>query len=191
MKILSATVAALVAVSSPVLAESWSLEGDASTVAFGSIKNDYTGEAHTFKDISGTVDEAGKVTVDINLASVETFIDIRNERMIANVFGDAAKATVTAEIDLAALNALAVGESMTFEADATLNLLGVENPLFLTMFVLRLAEDRVLASTDVPAFIATEDLQIDAGIDALQQIAELDSITRVVPLTARFVFTKD
>jgi len=40
-------------------------------------------------------------------------------------------------------------------------------------------------------FVATDELGVDAGIDALQEIAGLDSITRSTPVTMRFMFTAD
>ena len=174
----------------PVLAQAWTLETDTSTVSFGSIKNDYIGEAHSFSSISGSVGDDGAVLIEIALASVSTNIDIRNERMIENVFGDAATATISANVDIAALEALPVGDSTVFELDATLSLLGVETPFFLNMFVLRLSENRVLASSDAPVYLSTEDLEINDGITVLQELAGLDSITRVTPLSARFIFAR-
>ena len=38
--------------------------------------------------------------------------------------------------------------------------------------------------------LTTEDLGIDAGIDTLQELASLESITRVTPVTLRFVFER-
>ncbi len=174
----------------PAWAWGWTLDPAQSAVSFGSIKNDYTGEAHSFGRISGTVDPAGMVQIDMDLTSVATNIDIRDERMVHHIFGDAATATMTAQVPLADLEALEVGASTIMEVEAELSLLGVETPLDVQVFVLRLAPDRVLVSTNAPAFVATEDLEIDQGVDILQELAGLDSITRVVPLTARLVFQK-
>jgi hypothetical protein len=60
--------------------------------------------------ISGrTVSPEGDVTVDVDLASVETWIDIRNERVIEHVFLNAPTATFSAKVDMASLKNLAVG----------------------------------------------------------------------------------
>lgn len=177
-------------IAAPVFANAWTLEADMSTVAFGSIKNDYVGEAHTFSDISGTVAEDGAVQIAVSLPSVSTNIDIRNERMIEHVFGEAADAKISTQVDMAVLDALAVGEATTFEVEAELSLLGVETPFYLNMFVMRLSEDRVMASSDTPVYLSTEDLELDGGIDILQELAGLDSITRVTPLSARLIFSR-
>ena len=48
--------------------------------------------------------------------------------------------------------------------------------------------DRVLVATDGMLFLSAEDAGIEAGIAALQEIAGLDSISRVSPVTLRLVF---
>jgi polyisoprenoid-binding protein YceI len=180
--------AALAAV--PAFANAWTLQSEMSAVSFGSIKNDYAGEAHSFRDISGSVSQSGAVEVNVALTSVDTNIEIRDERMIAQIFGDAAQASLSAQIDMAEMEQLGVGEAMITEVAVTLSLLGVETPFDASMFVMRLAEDKVMVASNAPVYLATEDLEIDAGVSALQEIAGLDSITRVTPLTARFVFEK-
>lgn len=190
MKTLAQLALAVCIAAAPTASLSWTLEPDTSTVAFGSIKNDYTGESHKFSGLSGGVDDAGQVSIEIDLASVNTNIEIRDERMLQYIFKAAGAATVTAQMDLASFEDLEPGASRVMEVDATLDLLGRQTDFYLDMFVLRLDENRVLASSNAPAYIATEDLGIDAGIDALQEIASLDSITRVTPLTARLIFTK-
>lgn len=172
-------------------AEGWTLDPAMSNVAFGSIKNDYAGETHHFGDISGTVTDAGAVSVNLALGSVETNIDIRNERMMEYVFDNTPNATVTAQIDMAALNGLDVGGATTTETTGTLSLLGEEIDLDVALFVMRLADDKVMVVTDGMVMLSTEDAGIDAGIGALQEIAGLDSITRVSPVTMRLIFDKD
>ena len=172
-------------------ADSWTLDSDMSSVAFGSIKNDYVGESHSFGKIGGAVDEDGTVTVEIDLTSVDTAIDIRNERMIENVFKEATTATVTADIAVGELDALSVGEGKVIPAEGTVALLGRDMDLDANLFVLRVAEDRVLVTTDGMVMLATDEAGLDAGIDILQELASLDSITRVSPVTLRLMFDRD
>ncbi len=169
-------------------AKSWTLDGENSKLAFGSIKKDYLGEAHSFKTISGTVGADGAVVIDVNLASVETNIDIRNERMIEHVFKNVATATLASQIDMAELTAMPVGGMSTMELDGTLTLVGTEVELYADMFVVRLSEDRVMATTDSMIFLDTEEAGIDPGVTKLMELAELPSITRAAPVTMRLVF---
>jgi len=89
---IGATALSLIAVSaSTVLAgghgPSWNLSNADSKVAFGSVKADVVGEVHQFGSVSGNMNDNGVATIEIDLASVNTNIDIRNERMQEHVFG--------------------------------------------------------------------------------------------------------
>jgi hypothetical protein len=80
---------------------------------------------------------------------------------------------------------------MVTEADGTLTFLGKEVDLFTNLFVMRVGEGKVLVTTDGMLMVATDELGIDAPIDMLQEIAGLDGITRVSPVTLRLVFDSD
>jgi len=170
-------------------AAAWVLDPALSNVSFGSIKNDYLGESHTFRKTSGSVTKDGDVTVNLGLGSVETNIDIRNERLVEFVFNNAPNATITANIDMAELDALPVGGSTNIETSGTLNLLGIENELDANFFVMRLSETQVLVDSNGMVMLSTEDAEIDGGIDTLQELASLDGITRVSPVSLRLIFT--
>lgn len=181
--------AALLATTATIAsAQSWTLNSDQSNLSFGSIKNNYTGEVHTFSTLSGTVSDAGIVSVEVDLTSVQTNIDIRNERMIEFVFEAAQTATLSAEIDMAAMDGMAVGDMATIDAFGTLSLLNEDVPVDVALFVARIAEDKVLVTSDGMLMISTDDIGVDAGIDMLQELAGLDGITRVTPITMRLVF---
>ncbi|MEQ8652492.1 MAG: cytochrome c family protein [Kiloniellales bacterium] len=193
MKALFATVglAGVLALAAPSLAEeaAWTLVPDESTVAYGSIKKNTVGEVNHFTKLSGQASADGKVEVAIDLTSVETWIDIRNERMIKMVFGeDATTATVTAQVDMAGLQALPVGGAMITDVVGKLAFLGKSLDIDTPLFVARLGEDKVLVTTAEMIMISTADLGVSSGIDALQEVAKLPGITRVVPVTLRFVF---
>lgn len=167
----------------------WKIEPENSSIAFASIKNDAIGETHHFNDLSGSVDANGNVSVDIDLASVETYIDIRNERMREFVFNNVPSAKLTAEVEMQDLVELEVGSSTTTDAFGTLSLLGTEVDVDAVLFVTRLSEDKVMVSTDGMAMLNIADAGISDGIDKLQEIAGLDSITRVSPITMRLFLT--
>ena len=144
---------ALSLISNTAFAQSWDLDPAASRLAFGSIKKNTVGEVHTFERISGTVSDSGAVEISIDLTSVQTFIDIRNERMREFVFGGKDTASLKAQIDVAGLKSLPIGGSGVFDTEVTLSLLGNDVALDAELFVLRLAEDRVMVSTDGMVFL--------------------------------------
>lgn len=183
-----ALAATLIAAAPAAWADGWTLDGSNSVVSFGSIKNKYNGEAHTFSDLSGSVSADGMAEVAIGLGSLQTNIDIRNERMIEHVFQNAPSAMLKAQVDMAAFNGLAVGESTVTEIEGDVSLLGAEAPVYMDVFVMRLDEENVMVTTHSMMFVTTEDLGIEAGIDKLQELASLDGITRTTPVTFRLMF---
>lgn len=186
----SVSTVATVAESSMPKDAPWTLVSDASHVAFGSIKSDLIGEAHRFENVTGKVDQTGAARIEIDLASVETNVEIRNERMRDMLFEveKFPNAIVTANIDIDSFADLAIGEKRLSEPDLTLSLHGVEAPVYASLSVTRVAEDRLLVATEAPLFIAAEDFELGAGIDALREAAGLPSITPVSPITVSLLF---
>lgn len=174
----------------PTLAIAWELSAEDSIVSFGSIKNDYAGEAHTFSGLSGSVSDEGAINVTIDLTTLNTNIDIRNERMGEFVFNGAATAEITAQVDIDEIKNLSAGQSMTTEVDATMMLLGNPVDVYIDAYVLRVSPDQIMVSTNTASYLSTEDMGVDAGIDMLQELASLDSITRVTPITMRLMFER-
>lgn len=183
-----ATAAAFATTATFALADTtWTSVADQSSVAFGSIKKDVVGEVHHFQKVSGTVSDAGAVTITIDLGSVETNIDIRNERMIEHVFKAVnPTATLSGEVGMDDVNAMAVGTTAIVDFEGTLTLAGVEAE----MLVARLGETSVLVTTADFIMLSTEDLGINAGVDKLMSLADLPGITRVTPVSVRMVFNK-
>jgi len=189
--LLKAVTIASAIVATPVLASGWTLAPEGSHLAYGTIKKDTIGEVNSFTNLSGHVSPDGKAEIEIDLSSVETNIDIRNERMVEYVFRKAGTATLTAGFDMAEVSALGVGETTTIDAEAMLSLVGTEIEFDAEMFVARLTETSVLVTTNDMIFVSTEDAGVNAGVDKLMELAELPGITRTVPVTARFIFHTD
>ena len=190
LKLLACALAVVKSAGSAV-SETWTLNGDASRVAFGSVKSETIGEVHSFGGLNGSVAADGVVTLEIDLATVDTQIEIRNERLQEHVFANTAKAMVNAEIDMDAVSSLSVGESTVVEAFGTLSLAGNEIDLDTNMFVLRLSEGKVMVTTNDMIMVDLEDFGLTDGINKLMELASLPSITRVSPVTLRLVFDND
>ena len=171
-------------------AQEWTLNPEDSRLAFGSIKNGYNGEAHTFEGLTGTVSRKGVVAIEIPLNGVSTNIDIRNERLVEHVFNSIPSATLSAKLEMDALTAMRPGDTKTMEMDATLSLLGNDVDVFTEVFVARLSGRSVLVTTNDMLFLDMDELGIDSGIDMLQELASFDSIARATPITIRFVFER-
>ena len=188
-----ALIAALAAfAATPASADDWTLNGGESALSFGSIKKGTVGEIHSFGALSGGVDADGKARLEIAAASLETNIDIRNERILAMVLKAADNPTITYEtrIDMAALEALPIGGAARIEAEGTLSLAGVVAPLTAPLYVVRAGEDRAVVVNDALIMLDGEVWALSAGIEALREVAKLDSIAGVVPVSLRLVFDR-
>ncbi|QBF33686.1 cytochrome c family protein [Thalassococcus sp. S3] len=169
----------------------WTLDGEASRIVYGTIKQNAVGEVNVFEALAGSVTEDGAVSISIDLAAVETYIDIRNERMIKHVFRNVPSAELTAQIDMADLMALPVGATTDVFIEGDLSFIGVDLPIETEAFVARLSETQVLVTSNDMIFLGTEEAGVDEGVTVLQDIAELNGITRTVPVTFRFVFSAE
>ena len=175
-----------------VIEGAWQVDSEASELSYVSIKADEIAETNTFETVTGSVKGNGEATVEIDLSSVNTGVDIRNERMRDIFFSvaDYPKATVTANVDPAAFEALAVGESTDVTLDGTLSLVGVEAPFQAEVSVTRAGPDRVIAVTDRPVIVEASRFELADELAQLQDLAGLNSITPVVPVTFSIAFTR-
>ena len=167
----------------------WSLDNSASTLSFVTVKADHVGEVHTFDQLSGSIDDRGNVEILVELASVNTLIDIRNERMQSMLFETNLfpRAMITGDVDLASFVEMSPGASITAQVEFELDIHGVSNSYNTELIVTRLANG-VVASTSKPIIVTAASHGLVDGVEALREIAGLPSISRSVPVTFNVVF---
>ncbi|WP_373489091.1 YceI family protein [Blastomonas sp.] len=168
----------------------WKLASDQSTIAFVSVKAGDVGEAHRFETVEGSVADDGAVTLTIDLASVQTDIDIRNERMRDMLFEVASfpDATLTAKIDPALIKNLKPGEAAALNVPVELNLHGARQSIDAKLSVTRIAPDAVQVQTVAPLIVDAAAFGMEGGIEKLRAVANLPAISTAVPVTASLVF---
>lgn len=177
----------------PTLAKgNWTLDEGASRISYVTIKADEIAENNDFKNLSGAVTAEGAATITIDLASVETGVDIRNERMRDVLFNVAEfpSATVSAQLDRVAFASLDVGESTLQTIDTIVTIKGVEKNFAAELDVTRLSDDRVLAVSIKPVLVNAGGFELTEGLAKLQELASLPSITPVVPVTVSLEFQR-
>lgn len=175
-----------------VTGSAWTVDSDASELSYVTVKQGEIAEVNTFEKLTGSVNESGEAVIEVDLASVSTLVDIRDERMrdVFFVVADNPTATVTAQVDPAAFEALGVGESLQTTLDTTVSLKGAEASFDAEVTVTRAGEDRVLAVTDKPVVVYADALELTAGLAQLQELAGLDSITPAVPVSFSIAFER-
>jgi polyisoprenoid-binding protein YceI len=180
------------AAAAPLTEGEWALDPAGSRLTYVSIKAGEVAEANRFEKLSGTVAADGTATLDIDLASVNTGVDIRNERM-REIFFDVAgnpKAVVTAKLDPAAFAGLAVGQSLTRSLKASVALKGVTSEVETEVLVTRVTADRVTVLPTAPVIISTDMFGLTDELGELRALAQLPSITPAVPVTFVLAFTR-
>jgi polyisoprenoid-binding protein YceI len=180
------------ATAAPLAEGTWALDPAGSRLSYVSIKAGEVAEANRFDTLSGTVAEDGTASLDIDLASVNTGVDIRNERMREIFFGVAEnpKATVTAKLDPAAFAGLAVGQSLTRPLKASVTIKGASSDVETEVLVTRVAEDRVTVVPTAPVIISTDMFGLTDELGELRALAQLPSITPAVPVAFSLAFTR-
>jgi len=172
----------------------WELDNTRSLVNFVSIKNNLVGENNTIKALEGSIAVDGKAMLTIHLNSVETLIEIRNERLRELLFETAKfpAATVSAQVDPALFAASSGGGVTQIDLPFKLALHGREKDL--SAFVSVVVEDDggLVVTTTHPVLLNASDFGLEGGVEALRKVAGLDSISYVIPVSMqlRFVRTK-
>ena len=172
-------------------AKTWHIAPEGSHVNFLSLKNQHIIELHAFKRLTGVLDDTScEAKLSIDLASVETNIPIRNQRMRQLLFE--VQRFPTAEIILKlpkqAVTYLNVPPGSTVEAEAIIQLHGMQKsyPVNLTIFP---EVTSVWTITTQPLLISAQDFNLQAGVQALQNIVGLQHIATQVPVYAQLKWT--
>ncbi|MEM7500888.1 MAG: YceI family protein [Pseudomonadota bacterium] len=171
----------------------WTLDNEASKLSFVSTKAGSAAEVHTFGAMEGEVDAEGNATISIDLETVDTAIEIRDQRMRDMLFETSAypTATLAAVVDLAAVEGIPVGATDVVTAEGQLGLHGTSVSLTIDMTVARLDEDRVLAISRNPLVVNASQVGLLAGVEKLREIAGLPSISPAVPVTFVLAFERE
>ena len=155
-----------------------------SRVGFVSIKNNSIGENNVFEQVTGSISDVGHVAVSIDLTSVETGVDIRNERLKRMLF-EVAKfptARVQATLSASQLDALKTAGSVGETVKVTVSLHGMSVDKLAALSV-GVSEDGLRVTSTQPIVVTAQDFGLESGVAALQAIAGLNAISRSIPIT--------
>lgn len=188
-QLLFSTLALLV--SSQALA-TWNLDNEKSSLSFVSIKAVDIAEVHRFKEMAGRISDKGKAVVTIELASVDTGVPIRDERMQEMLFetGKYPLATARAKLDMKIVDAVAPGNSTRLTTELELDLHGVRVTVDANVVIAMLDEKALMVTSSKPVILNAASVNLVDGIEALREVASLPSIGNAVPVSFVLVFEK-
>ena len=181
---------AVLASAAPAWAE-WQV-ADNSGIQFVSIKNNTIGEVSHFETISGTVGDQGAVAVRVALDSVETNIGIRNDRMKKMLFevGLYPEAVITAQLSPEAMAVLGSSSGSAVPVVLQIDLHGQVVSKDAVLTVSATDAGGFSATTSQPILLNAAEFNFEDGVAALQSVAGLNAISRVIPVTVSLNFTK-
>jgi polyisoprenoid-binding protein YceI len=170
----------------------WQLDAAQSSLRFVTVKNDVVAETHRFNQLQGQWADDGQFNVQIPVKGLDTLIPIRNERMQEHLFQASKFATITASgrLDSAKISALSSGTVATEAVELTLTLLDQTQKINVELSLVKLSDNRVLAYTKAPVLIKATDFKLEAGVKKLQELAKLNRIELVVPVSFDVQFSR-
>ena len=185
----SLTCVLLLLVTQATLAD-WLLTA-ASKVGYVSIKNNAISEHNYFSGVTGSLNKKGQLKVSIDLSTVETQVDIRNQRM-RDLFFEVMQypeAVVTAQLDMQELAQVESGAPLELVKPFTLSLHGIESTGEAHLRIVSVG-GRAWVSTVRPILISAADFGLEGGVAALRKIAGLEAIAAVVPVSVNLKLVK-
>ncbi|PKG97942.1 YceI family protein [Paraglaciecola sp. MB-3u-78] len=167
----------------------WMLVEDESSLSFVSTKNQHISEIQQFKSIKGEFSPEGEFQLEIDLASIDSGIEIRDTRMREKLFlvDKFPTANLTAQLPDSVLT-LAKGNSISVTLPVELNVMGISKTISTTVQVTRKADNGIVATSTQPILISAADFGLTSGIEILQKLAGLSGIGLTVPVNFNLVF---
>lgn len=179
-----------ISVSAPQISLPYSLDAENSSLFFVSTKKEHTVETHTFTTLSGDISTEGDARLLIDLSSVDTGVETRDERMREHLFvvGTYPQAQVSLTVDYNTMKAVPVGSTQHLDVEATLDLFGTQATINTEVQISRLSSSRILVQNTQPILLNATDFGLEAGVETLRSLANLTSISYAVPVNFNLVF---
>jgi len=186
----AAIAGAALSLSTGALAD-WSIDNSRSQVNLVSTKKVSIAENFHFDTVSGSLSDSGKLEVVIDLNSISTGVDIRNQRIKQNLFqtGLFASATFSAALTPKTLNTLKQGGLVQTQVVGMLDFHGVKSQLTIAVDVMANG-DTLLASTRKPVLINGGQFGLEGGFANLSQVMGGIDISRSVPVSFNLVLSR-
>ncbi|ACV25734.1 YceI family protein [Kangiella koreensis] len=163
----------------------WTIYNNASHLHFVSVKNNQIGEVSTFETLKGHLSGNGQFALEILLDSVNTGIEIRDQRMKEHLFDSKKNIAfiVNGSFDLSEIEDQETGSSSQHTLEATIQLGNETVDIQAPVTIQTLADHQLRVTSVSPVVISISNLKLDKGVDKLKSLAGLRSIDRVVPVT--------
>ena len=180
--------------STAVFAEQW--QADDVDVSFLTTKvtasNATVTELNTFDTASATLNFDGKLDAVIDLGSVNSGIEIRDQRLKDHVFAAAKhlELLISGKVDLTDIDKLEVGQSLVLQQPLHLTFGGQEVDVTADLLVVRQTDNQLSVTSLKPIILDLTLFGVDQGVSKLTGLAGLNAIALQVPTFLHTTFTR-
>ncbi|MDT8857502.1 OmpA family protein [Paracoccaceae bacterium Fryx2] len=170
----------------------WTLQPEASSLRFQSVKNLTKIESSGFVTFTGAIEPSGAARITVLLDSVDTKIDLRNVRMRFLLFEtfQFPEAMIETTIDPAWVTDLETVRRKTVLLPYTLSLHGVTKAFEAEVTLTLIDANLVAVSTAAPIPVATSDFALDDGVRKLEEAATV-AIVPSATVSFDFIFARN
>jgi len=167
----------------------WVLSSKTSTLNFITTKNASKTEVQSFQKLSGKIVN-NIATLNVDLNSVVTGIEIRDERLKKLFFNTQLFPQATVRIDLSSneISNMATGDVKKLDVNAILNIHGVKQTVKVPLQVIALGDNKRLVDTYQPLIINLQKFELLEEVNELRELARLKSINAAVPVTFSLMY---
>ena len=175
----------------PAIAD-WHAIGDTSSIYAVSIKSTHLAELHQFTIHSAQLTDTGNFTLKVELASVLSGAEHRNQ-LLQDVLFEVAKyplVELSTTLSMDWLAELPIATVTSLGIDAQLALHGITQPLALSLHIVKLSESQFWVTNAQPVLLDLTEFGYQKGLQKLTKLSNLDSISTAVPLTFSLLMSK-
>lgn len=190
--ITTAFMALAMAMFSTSASAAWKLDNAASTLDFITITNQQDTELHTFKQLSGSVSDAGTAVIIVDTSSVDTGMDSRDDYVREYFFDikNTPYATFSTSLNTAVINAMQPGNGTIMDVAGVLTMHGASKDMKMEVSVTKLQGGYISVATRKPIILNVADFGFESGLLKLMELAGLGSIVGNIPVTFNVVFAE-
>ncbi len=170
----------------------WQFVPEHSTVYAISTKAQHIAEVHKFSIASATLTPQGQFSLVIELASVVSGVEHRDQ-LLRDVLFEVAKypqVTLTAGVTEQWLADLPLAQVVLLSLPAELQLHGVRQALQLELNVVKLSAEQIWVTNARPVVLDLATFGYTNGLHKLAQLSSLDSIAAMVPMSFSLLLQK-
>jgi polyisoprenoid-binding protein YceI len=175
-------------------ATAYRVDAQQSSIHFVSTKSGAPGvvgvsEVSRFSRFGGGMDATGRISLELDLTSVDTGISIRDDRMKSMLFnvGATPKATFAATLDPKLVMAVPANGASDVDVNGMLTLAAQTQPVAAKLRVARMGGGALQVSTRAPIVVDASQFGLKAGVEALREIVGLNFIASSTPVSFTMV----